>query len=26
MVRMGCDVSVWTVEEQEVLLACLRKM
>jgi hypothetical protein len=26
MVRMGCDVSVWSVEEQEVLLACLKKM
>jgi hypothetical protein len=25
-VRMGCDVSEWTVEEQEVLLACLKKM
>lgn len=26
MVRMGCDVSVWSVEEQEVLLASLKKM
>ena len=26
MVRMGCDVSEWSVEEQEVLLACLKKM
>jgi hypothetical protein len=25
-VRMGCDVSEWTVEEQEVLLSCLKKM
>lgn len=26
MVRMGCDVSVWSVEEQEVLLESLKKM
>jgi len=26
MVRMGCDVSVWSIEEQELLLACLKKM
>jgi hypothetical protein len=26
MIRMGCDVSEWSVDEQEVLLACLKKM
>ena len=26
MVRMGCDVSVWSMDEQELLLACLKRM
>jgi hypothetical protein len=25
-VRMGCDISEWAIEEQEVLLVCLKKM
>jgi hypothetical protein len=25
-VRMGCDISEWAIEEQEVLLECLKKM
>lgn len=26
MVRMGCDVSEWSVDEQEILLECLKKV